>query len=305
MTAAVFARCGQNETRAETEPPPIEIRATVAPAQAATVSAQIDGRVEVVHVSPGAAVQANAPLAQLTNAVVERDAAVTGAQLQMIEARLRRASRPVRTAPTRPSDTLDLSEKILELRRQRFEKMKALRSTNDVTAQDLQQAEVEYLAALRDYNYERRAAAGVSQSPADDLELLRIEQQKTAAEQKFAAHRQSLLRIDAPFAGTVTRVHVTPGQTVGPREPIADVADVRTLVVRGGVAPELVRYLRPGMRVDVKVLSVPVRMFADEIDAIVPAGGDATTPTVVVTIPNPDHSLQPNTEALITLRTIR
>ena len=114
--------------------------------------------------------------------------------------------------------------------------------------------------------------------------------------------------VASPMSGIVTRLYVAPGQAVFPRDPIADVSDVSTLLVRGDVAPELVRYLRPGMRVDVKVFSVPPRSFADEIDYVVPvqrAGSGSREATVVVSIPNPDGSLQPNTQALITLRALR
>jgi len=139
-----------------------------------------------------------------------------------------------------------------------------------------------------------------------ELARLRSEREKAAAEEKFATERRALLQIAAPFAGTVMRVHVIPGQAVFPRDPIADLADLSTVQVRGDVAPELLRFLRPGMHVDVKVFSVPPRTFADEIDYVIPAQQtESRAAVVVVTIPNPDHSAQPNTEALITVRSLR
>ena len=60
------------------------------------------------------------------------------------------------------------------------------------------------------------------------------------------------------------------------------------------------------MKVDVKIFSVPPRTFADEIDSVVQTqAGESRSALVVVTIPNPDRSVQPNTEALITLRSLR
>ncbi len=300
------ARCGQEESRAGTAPPPIEIRGTVRPAQSATITAQVDGVVNELAAGDGNRIDAGALIVQLGNPAVERDAEVAQAQLDLIDARLRRAGRPAPSAPARSRDTLDIAGQILTLRKQRYEKLKALRGANDVTAGELQQAEVEYLAALRDYNAERRAPAAAA-PVSDDSELLRLERQRIVAEQKFAQHRQSLLGIRAPFAGVLTKVHVTRGQAVYPRDPIADLADLSTLQVRGGIAPDLLRYIRPGMRVDVKIMTTPVRTFADEIDAIVPAqtsaaGAPASLPELVITIPNPDASLQPNVEAIITLR---
>ena len=309
LVALLAGACGQDEGRAGAAPPPIEVRGTVRPAQMMTITAPLDGVVSGVEVAEGGAVVAGAAFVQLANASVERDAAVAQTQLDLVDARLRRSGRRPRATATAaaPGNTLEISAQILALRKERYEKLKALRGTNDVTAGDLQQAEVEYLAALRDYGNERRAASGAVPAPAvtDDSELLQLERQRLLAEQKFALYRQSLLAVRAPFAGVVTRLHVTRGQAVYPRDPIAEVSDLATLQVRGGIAADLLRYVRPGMKVDVKILSTPVRTFADEIDAIVPApaGGAASAlPELVITIPNPDASLQPNTEAIITLR---
>ena len=271
------------------------------------VTAQVDGQVQDIAVREGATITAEAPIVQLTNPAVERDAAVATAQLEYIDARLRRGGRPRTAAPAQTRDTIAITAKILQLKQQRFEKMKDLRATRDITARELEHAEVEYLAALRDYNHERRVFAGGA-AVGDDSELLRIEREKQAADQKFASYRQSLLRITSPIAGIVTRVHVAEKQSVYPRDPIAEISNVSTLHVRGNVAPELLRYVRPGMRVDVKIFGVPARTFADEIEYVIPVQGaqsESRAATVVVAIPNPDGSLQPNTEALITLRPTR
>jgi len=302
------AACRQRESAAANAPPPIEIRATVRPAEAMTIHAQIDGQVVDLFTREGSAIAANAPVAQLANAAVQRDSEVTRAQLALIDARLRRPRTRAVSSPARPRDAMEITEKILRLRKERFDKMRALRATNDVTTGDLEQAEIEYLAALRDYNNERRGAPAGAPAGEGDRELLTLERQKTSAEERFATQRQSLLRITSPLAGVVTRLYIAPGQSVFPRDPIADVANVTSLQVRGTIAPELVRYVRPGMRVDVKILSIPVRTFADEIEAVLPmeaSGTGARGGTIIVIVPNPDGSLQPNTEALITLRAPR
>ena len=304
--AALFAvQCGRDPASTATAPPPIEIRATIQPVQSMTISAEIDGRVGAIAAREGATIATGGDVLQLENPTVERDAAYARAQREWIDMRASRAGRPARTVPNQPRANIEIASKILELRRQRFEKMKALRSTRDITARDLEQAEVEYLAALRDYNNERRVLAGVPVAT-EDPEALRIERAKVAAEEKFTSQRKELLRVTSPIAGVITALHVKPGQAVFPRDPIADVADNTMMQVRGSVAPELLRYIRPGLRVDVKVLSVPPRTFADEIDSVIPVpGGASRSATVVATIPNPDGTLQPNTEALITLRSLR
>jgi multidrug resistance efflux pump len=298
--------CRDSEVSAGSDaPPPIEIKATLTPAQAMTITSQIDGQVDSVAAISGGSIAANAELVRLSNPSVERDAAIATTQRDWIDVRARRSGRKPQTA-TAPRESIEIAAKILELRRQRFDSMKALRKSRDITTRELEQAEIEYLAALRDYNNERRVLAGAPAPPGDG-ELLAIERRKAEADAKFAVQRQSQLRIVSPIAGTITRLYVTPGQSVFPRDPIADVANLSTVHVRGEVAPELVRYLKAGAAVDVKILSVPPRTFADEIEYIMPAqpGATGARPAVIVSIPNPDGSLQPNTPALITLRSIR
>jgi multidrug resistance efflux pump len=305
VAISALSGCRADETRADSQqPPPIEIKAVVQPAKSIAIAAQIDGQVRTVSVREGAVVEASAPLVELSNPLVERDAAAAHAQVEWLDERLKRGASAPRPSPSTPRGTLEITARILKVKQQRYEKMKQLRATNDITARELEQAEVEYLAALREYDQMRATPAAVG--AAEDKQLLRIERDKAAAEDRFAAERRNQLQITSPFAGTVTRVSVVPGQAVFPRDPIVEVADVSTIQVRGNVAPELLRFLRPGMHVDVKVFSVPPRTFADEIDYVIPTqSGESRSATVVVTIPNPDHSVQPNTEALISLRSPR
>ena len=142
-------------------------------------------------------------------------------------------------------------------------------------------------------------------SIAGDTETTRIERERLLAEEKFAQQRLALLHITSPIAGVITRLQISEGQAIFPRDAIAEISDLTTVQVRGNVAPELLRYIRPGMRVDVRVMTVPPRTFADEIKYVIPVTGstpESRSATVVVTIPNPDGALQTNTEALITLR---
>lgn len=305
LLAFALPHCGGDEASDSAAPPPIEIRATVHPGQTITLSTQIEGRVETLPVSEGTTVAPGAEIALLSNPLIERDAALAQAELEWIELRLRGGGE-ARVSSGRPPESIEITARIVELRRQRLVRMRELRRTSDVTARDLEQSEIEYLGAVRDHDHERRV--GLGQPVAIDAARLRIDREKGLAQLRFAEERMELLRVSTPIAGTITQIHATPGQIVFPREPIAEVSDISTLQVRGNVAPELLRYVRPGMPVEVKVFGVPTRSFADEIEYVIPAqgtGGQTRGATVVVTIPNPDGLLQPNTEAGITLRSPR
>ena len=99
--ALLLLRCQDKEVRGASDAPPIEIKATVQPAQSMTVVAQVDGQVQSVAVREGAKIAANQEVAQLTNPSVERDAALARAQLEWLESR---RNTPPRAEPARPRD---------------------------------------------------------------------------------------------------------------------------------------------------------------------------------------------------------
>ena len=295
----LLVRCNDERSAVAADTPKVEIRAQVASAKMATAIAGVDGRVATLEVAEGANVQAGQLLATLANASIDRDLAQTRAQVILAEHRLRDARKPIATslilgdAGARER----ASAEILKNRETKRDRYRELFKTHDVSKEELENAENEYAAALRDWLGEReRASMKVVQS---DTGLLELELQKAKADEAFVSERKALLRVVAPIAGIVTRVHVRPGETIFTRDPVVEVSNSATVEVRGQIAPELVRYVRPGMPVDVKVFTVPPRKFTLPVKAVVPGAGGAT---IVVELPNPDSVLQAGQQALITVK---
>lgn len=294
------AACGEERDDAvAADVPKVEIRAQVASAQSATAIATVDGRIAEVTVTEGAVVQPGQVLATLTNASVDRDLAHTRAQVAVAEQRLRDARKPI-------AKSLILgdagareraSAEILKNRETKRERYRELFKTRDVSKEELENAENEYAAALRDYLVEReRASIKVVET---DTSLLQLELEKARADEAYVKERKTLLRVVAPMGGVVTRVHARPGDTIFLRDPIAEISNNATIDVRGAIAPELVRYVRAGMPVEVKVFTVPPRKFTVPVKAVVPAPNGAT---IVVDLPNPDAVLQTGQQAMITVK---
>jgi RND family efflux transporter MFP subunit len=100
-----------------------------------------------------------------------------------------------------------------------------------------------------------------------------------AAQSDLAAARaqQSLLRVESPLAGTVTRVSVGPGQGVDPTTVLAEVVDLDRLVVDVGVPSAELVSIHPGAAAEVVVSGSPplqasVRTISPRVD---PATGTA------------------------------
>lgn len=296
----LLVRCGNDEREAvAADVPKVEIRAQVASAQTAVAVANIDGRLATVDVIEGAVVQPGQLIATIINAAIDRDLAHVRAQIAIAEQRLRDARRPIATSLVLGDAGARerASAEILKNRETKRERYRELFKTRDVSKEELENAENEYAAALREYLAEReRASIKVVQT---DTSLLQLELEKAKAEEAFVNERKSLLRVVAPMGGVVTRVQARAGETIYTRDPVVEISNNTTVDVRGTIAPELMRYVRPGMPVEVKVFTVPPRRFNVPVKAVIPAPAGAT---IVVDLPNPDSVLQTGQQAMITVK---
>lgn len=298
VVLAVSSRCGEKPDASVSEVPALEVRATVAPAQTAAAVAAIDGRLAQLHVQEGAVVQAGAPIATLVNASLERDLAYAKAQVGAAESRLREARRPIaRTAVPGNRARERASAEILRNRETKRTRYRELYRTRDISKQDLEDAENEYAAALRDWLAERERTSQVAIQ--SDTGVLQLELERARAEVVYVTERRALLDVKAPISGVVTRVHVRAGQSIFTRDSIVDIANTSVVEVRGLIAPELTRYVRRGMPVETRVFTVPPRRFTVPIKNVLPGTGGAT---LVVEIPNPDGVMQEGQTAVVTVK---
>jgi multidrug resistance efflux pump len=288
---ALAASCQKDNNAAAATPPRLEIRAQVTDPQTATVAAPVDGKVARIAVREGAAVKPGDLIVQLTNAAIDRDLAYARAQLGVAEFNAQHRG----TVPQRVRDDTRLraAKAILDNRRAKLERYRGLFATHDVSRQDLEDAENEVAMAQRDYLAERDA--NVVAAPATDPRLLALELEKAKAEEAFAEGRLKLLAVTAPIGGVVMKVHAVEGESVFPRDPLVEIANLSTMNVQGHIAPELTRYVHAGMPVEVKVQTVPPRNFLESVKSVRPG-------EIVVTLPNPDGVLLPGTQATITVR---
>ena len=287
--------CTEKPEAAAADVPGIEIRASVAAPQTASAIAAVDGRIATLRTAEGAAVQQGAVVATITNPGVERDIAYAKAQVAVAEQKLREVRRPI-------AQTLILgdagareraSAEILKNREAKRDRYRQLFASHDISKQELEDAENEYAAALRDWLVEReRASQKVIQT---DDSILRLELERAKAELAFANERRGLLEVRAPISGVVTRVAARPGEMIFPRDPIVEIANNATVEVRGTIAPELQRFIRSGTPVEVKVMTVPPRRFNVPIKNVLPG-------TVVVELPNPEGVLTAGQNAVITVK---
>ncbi|HEX6099543.1 MAG TPA: efflux RND transporter periplasmic adaptor subunit [Thermoanaerobaculia bacterium] len=295
LTLVFVTACADKPEVEAADVPRLEVRAAVATPQTASAIAAVDGRVATLLVSEGSVVRQGAQIATITNPGIDRDIAYAKAQVAVAEQRLREARRPI-------AQTLILgdagareraSAEILKNREAKRDRYRQLFASHDISKQELEDAENEYAVALRDWLVEReRASQKVIET---DNSILQLELDRAKAELAFATERRTLLEVRAPISGVVTRVAARPGETIFPRDPVVEIANNATVEVRGTIAPELQRYVRTGMPVEVKVMTVPPRNYTVPIKNVLPG-------TLVVELPNPEGALTAGQTAVITVK---
>ncbi len=296
----LLARCSEKRDAAvAADAPRLEIRGAVASAQVANAVTTVDGRVATLTVREGSVVQQGDVVATIVNPAIDRDLAHARAQVVLAEQRLKAARAP---RPTRRNTDSGARERaaaqVLKNREAKLARYRELYKTRDISREELENAENEHAFALREWLAERERLMTPAATPTDTT-VLELELERARADEAFLAERKTLLNVTAPLPGVVTRVFTRPGESIFVREPVAEISNTTTVEVRGAIAPELLRHVRPGMPVEVKVLTVPPRRFNVPIRTILPGPSGAS---LVIDLPNPDGVLQAGQQAVITVR---
>lgn len=299
--AALLSACRENPAATAAAPPLIELKAAVAPFDSVTVYAPIEGRVSQVDAAEGAQVTAGQQLVMLTNPAVARDLVYARSAVTTAEQRHRGSVAPRATTAQPHHDRERIAIDLVQHRRQRLARLRRLLANGDVAKQEVENAEAELAVAERDLAAIQESLAPAASPSAASPVMMQVEEDRARADLALAEHRQSLLNIAAPAAGTLANLRVAVGRDVYARDPIAEIIDSRSARVRASIAPELLNYVRVGQLVDVKLMTIPSRRFREPIARVIQPGADSGA-AIIVNIPNPDRMLQPGTPAMLTIQ---
>jgi len=282
LLSALLNACANSSETRELAPRTVEVRGELAASRSAMLVAPFGATIKRVAVREGAAVNAGDVLVELTNPEIDHNLAVARAQREWAQRKVD------------PSPATSAASAIADRKKAKRDRYRLLFKTRDVTLQELEEAENEYSAALRDLATLRTPRVA-------DIEI-----ERAIADEKLAKERQQSLVLRAPLAGVVTKLEAAEGQEVGGRDTIAEVTAMGDLEARAEVDPDLLRVIRPGMNVEVRVMTVPPKVILDKVAYLVPyrspQQGERRA-SVVVKIANSDASLQPGTPVMLTIKT--
>ena len=99
--------------------------------------------------------------------------------------------------------------------------------------------------------------------------------------------------IRAPFAGTVAKRHVQPGEKVSPDSTIVTLVDLRQMVLEAAVPAADIPAVSIGQRARFKVGGFGAREFDGEVQRINPVTADGSRAiTIYIAVPNPNQALK-------------
>jgi membrane fusion protein (multidrug efflux system) len=170
----------------------------------------------------------------------------------------------------------------------------------DSRVADIAVEKAEKAAEFAGANYERQQKILTTGGTSEKV-LQEAQQQLAVAQGDLAAAKteQSLLRVEAPFSGVITRIFARPGEAVSTTTPLAELLDPSRLVASAQIAAAEIHALKPGQSVQVRAEAdaKPVDASLNYVSpAIDPKNG---TVLVHVALP-PNNGLYPG--QFVTLR---
>ncbi len=275
-------------------PRPVEAVGTLDPNEEVTLTNQVEGVIEKLHVDLGDSVAAGQIIAQLDTRELELAVHQQQASLQQELARLglSDANASVDEAAT---SQVRQSEATFEEAKIRLDRTRKLAAEGVVPAQQLDEQQARY-----------DVAEAATRSSRETVRNIRAAISARKAALALAEKKLSDARILSPIAGFIKDRAVTEGQFLRTNSPVVTVVQTSPLKLKVDVPESAVAFVRVGRPVEFSVDAFPDRVFAGRISRIAPAvEQQSRTLKLEALVNNPEGTLKPGFFARVTIQTDR
>lgn len=236
------------------------------------LSMSVSAVIETIHVEEGDRVEAGAVLLELEESDVAQQAVQAAASLGAVRQELGRLRagtteqelRQAQTAVDRAQVGVQLAQEEAQRARMLFAEGVATRAEVDRSEASLAQAEADLASA------EARLELLENVPRPEDVRVLEARIREAEAGVALAQERVERRRLEAPFAGTITRRLVDPGEAVSPGMPVLTLVDMDGAEVFFETDENNVARIAQGQRAEVLPLAFPDRPFRAEVFQIGP-----------------------------------
>jgi HlyD family secretion protein len=234
------------------------------------MAARVDGRVAQIAVSRSENVKQGAPIIRIDNPELiaksrqsEADLAVANAELARVNAGFRAETIAVRKAQ------VDRASADLTLAQQTYERKRQLAASHDAPLADLDKATAELAVAERGLEQARfaynEAVAGFTRED-QGVAQAKVETAKAGVETLKALVDQMVVL--APADSQVFRIPIEDGEFVLPGIPLITLVDLADMWVQFDLREDLLRDLKVGTKLSVRVPALHDRQVALEVRVI-------------------------------------
>lgn len=219
----------------------IDVTGEITATREIKIQATVEGPVGFSPWREGDRVEKGEKLIQIDRPLYSAEVEEAEADLAVAESRLADLK-----AGTRPEEIAQAEQNVKYLRecaefsRKNLERVRQLAQKGGVSGEELEKVQVSYtecstnLASAREKLTMLKAGPTQTELAVQQAGVKKAEAALAKARAKFAE-----TRIDAPFAGTITRVHVHPGDLAKPGAELLEMLDRNSFVVRFTVAEGL------------------------------------------------------------------
>jgi len=184
---------------------------------------------------------------------------------------------------------------MVNIARLNLEKLAKLKCKGYSSDKELSDAKLAYVASLNTRYNDK-------ENKIERIKMLdkRIAQVKT--ELKKLKHQMSLSLVKSDINGIITNLQTQKGDYVTKGAKLGNIADIDTVIVKAGIAPGLLPFIKKGKKVKINFITTPPYSVEAKIDRVIlvvdPNFGRMT---VEIKIPNKNYILQAGTKALVTV----
>lgn len=211
----------------------------------------------------------------------------TGKTLLVLDEELQRIEAERRKMVWEDQSELKATIEQLRILKELLNDARALyKQSRSISRDDLYKLELEYIATN------------------GQLEKLRVQEQRERLEYLSADQERKLRVLTAPIAGVITKLELDVGEWVNPGEPIMQMVDASTCILRVSVPEPMAKSLRLGMRLPVYVSNAMEAPLDGEVTFVSPVADPASgLVELKITFANSQLLVRPGAQARISLST--
>ncbi len=250
----------------------LELTGEVVPIEAIQISSTVEGPIGFLPWREGDRVEAGQKLVEIDREMYRAELKAAEAALAVAQAKLNDLN-----AGTRPEEidkarqSVREAEQSAEFEKSDLDRIVQLVETGALPGEDVEKARVKQTAAEAKLQAARRhldmLEAGFTRTA---IAVQEAAVKETAAKLELAQARLNETIIVAPFAGTITKVYIRPGDMALARTPLLEMTDMGSLVLRFAVPESNAMAVRVGQTVTFELDALKGETFSTRVVRVYP-----------------------------------